>query len=89
MKKETTNIIKNLNESVENNSLEDINAYKDELRESLVELKNAWTRVSMVFGNIYHDCNDYIQDNYPFEQSFDDIGMYEWIDSTLENIENK
>lgn len=61
--------------------------YEKELKSSLLDLREAWIRCLYIFGNIYHDCNDYITNNYPFDKSFDEIEVITWIDSTLENIE--
>ena len=61
--------------------------YKKELKSSLLDLRQAWIRCLYIFGNIYHDCNDYVTTNYPFDKSFDEISVTEWIDSAIENIE--
>lgn len=61
--------------------------YEQELKASMLDLRNAWIRCSYIFGNIYYDCNDYITDNYPFDKSFDDIDTINWIDKVIDNIE--
>lgn len=61
--------------------------YEQELKESMLDLRDAWIRCCFIFGNIYYDCNDYITDDYPFDKSFDEIATIEWIDNVLDNIE--
>lgn len=61
--------------------------YEKELNASMLDLRKAWIRCSLIFGNIYYDCNDYIVDDYPFDKSFDDMDVINWIDKVIENIE--
>lgn len=68
---------------------------KIELYCALLELKNAWMKVSDAMGNIYFDVNDYILgdekkgDAYPFHMSFDEMKVSDWIKGSLERILNE
>ncbi len=62
---------------------------KENMIESLIKLQNAWSDVSECFNNNTIDCNDYICDGYPFEKSFDDINIFEWINNSIDNLQKQ
>lgn len=57
-----------------------------ELEESLIELGKAWKRCVSACSNIYIECNDFIQGDYPFNQSFDEIDFDTWIENSVESF---
>ncbi len=63
--------------------------YKKQMGERMNNLINAIEDLVDLFEEEDFECNDYIQDNYPFEKSFDEylIAVMDWRDSTLENLE--
>lgn len=63
--------------------------YERKLLESIKELKKAWINCLDVFDGGEYDCNEYIVEKYPFEESFDEIGVIDWCDSVIEKVENK
>ena len=60
---------------------------KIELQNALIQLRTAWINTLHAMSNIDIDCNDYIIDKYPFEESFDDIDVIDWIDESCEKLE--
>lgn len=56
---------------------------KEEMISALEKLKNAWETCNTVFSDTSLDINDYISEKYPFDVSFDEIRVLEWIDHSL------
>lgn len=67
----------------------DFEAYKSRMEYKLNKLQEAFYALIEEFQDEDFDCNDYICDDYPFEESFDEISISEWIESTCENLEHK
>lgn len=58
-----------------------------ELKNALIKLRKAWIETVSAMSNIDFDCNDYIIEDYPFEQSFDEIDVINWIDKSIKKID--
>lgn len=65
------------------------------MKEKMENLRKAWQDCWTAFDLDYaipkdvFDCNDYIVEHYPFTQSFDEININEWVDSTIELIDKE
>lgn len=65
---------------------------KDDFKKVLIEKMEAFKKAYEDLLEVFLDCefeaNDYIIENYPFEESFDEyyLKISEWIDSTKEAI---
>lgn len=58
------------------------------------KLKNCMTAFKMAYENLadamsteHIDVNDFICDDYPFSQSFDELNISQWVDETIEQID--
>lgn len=68
--------------------MNNIDIAKKEVENALKDLQKSWIKCLIAFNNIYIDINDYIDEYYPFDKSFDDIEVLEWIENSLENLKN-
>lgn len=57
-----------------------------EMKKALEDLRKSWIDCIYAFTSYGVDCNDYISEEYPFTQSFEEINTIDWIDLSLENI---
>lgn len=62
-------------------------SYKIELLNKLNCFKEAYENLKSFFDNDDFDCNNYICDNYPFDKSFDELNISDWINSVEKNLE--
>ena len=60
--------------------------YKKKLIASLNEFRISFENLKEVFDLDDFDCNNYICDNYPFDKSFSELNISDWIDSIIENL---
>lgn len=66
---------------------EKFNNYKAKLLAKLLQLKNAHDELKAFFDEEEDfDCNDFICDDYPFEKSFDEINIDDWIYAIASNL---
>ena len=61
----------------------------NDLKRALRALGIAWKDTNEAWSNIYLESDDCLWDDYPFEQSFDEIMFEEWIDSCLNNLKKE
>ena len=63
--------------------------YKKQMEERMNNLINAIEDLEDLFEEEGFECNDYIQDDYPFEKSFDEylIAISDWKNSIEEKLE--
>ena len=65
-----------------------------EMKAALTHLKQSWFECANAFSNAYIDCNNYILGNdgfadYPFQKSFDDINVPDWVDGVIKKIDEE
>lgn len=83
-----------MTEKININRTEDIKVElaKAGMKMALKRLRDAWSLCVESFSDANIDCNDYILgdkecgDEYPFQQSFDEINVIGWIDGCLERM---
>lgn len=63
--------------------------YKQKMTSALIDFQNAYNKLVELFNDCDNDCNNYICDNYPFEKSFDEIPVDDWVNSTIDNLDKK
>lgn len=56
------------------------------LIDTLINLKKAWRDVAIAFDVNSIDINDYICEKYPFEKSFDEIEVGDWVNECVESL---
>lgn len=56
-----------------------------EMKKALTELKTSWGYCLEAFEKC-DEVNDYIVDKYPFDKSFDEINVIDWVDGCLDRI---
>jgi hypothetical protein len=63
--------------------------YLKRLKVKLIDFKNAYDDINELWHDDHNhdiDLNDLLTDEYPFENSFDEVNIGEWIDKSIENI---
>lgn len=62
----------------------------DELRRYMIDFKNSYNKLTEYWSNLQGSSEvDYIlSDEYPFDSSFDEVGIPEWIDDGLNKLDN-
>lgn len=60
--------------------------YKMQLLAKINSFKEAYNDLKTLFESDADDCNKYICDNYPFDKSFDELNISDWINSIEENL---
>jgi hypothetical protein len=68
-------------------SKQEIFENKVKMIESLKALKSSWLQCETAFSNTCIDCNEYITDSFPFDKSFNDINVYEWVNNSIDKLE--
>lgn len=58
------------------------------LKEKLLAFKRAWCELGEAMESPYVEVGDESCDCYPFDKSFDEIDVVEWIDKFVEKINN-
>jgi hypothetical protein len=54
---------------------------------ALSALKSAWFQCEKSFSDSNINCNDFIVENFPFQESFDDINVFEWVNSSIDKLQ--
>lgn len=68
----------------------DFENFKDKLMHKLENFQKAYNELSEFFEQEEKfDCNDFICDDYPFEKSFDEIQVSDWVYTVEEKLESK
>lgn len=65
--------------------------YKLKLQEAMLNFKKAYDDLVDLFYDCDNECNDYIVDEYPFEESFDEyqLKIGDWVEATLNKIKEE
>ena len=64
----------------------EFNEYKEKLSKALNKFLESYNELKELFEDDDNECNDYICDDYPFEKSFDEYGISDWVYATEENL---
>ncbi len=63
--------------------------YLKSLRAKLTDFKNAYDDINSIWYQEHNhniDINDLLTDEYPFDKSFDEINIANWVEKSIENI---
>lgn len=60
--------------------------YEETLMKRMYAFLKAYDDLVELFDGEEIDCNDYITDDYPFDKSFDEINVSDWVFTTEEKI---
>ena len=60
--------------------------YKEKLSKALNKFLESYNELKELFEDDDNDCNDYICNDYPFEKSFDEYAISDWVYATEENL---
>lgn len=56
------------------------------LHKNLLEFRKAAENISNLHSEGRIGINDYIEEKFPFDKSFNEINIYEWVDTSVSKI---
>lgn len=62
---------------------------KEKLIRALDDFEAAYVKLLSALQSADFDPNDYINEDYPFEASFEEIGISQWVNSSIQKLGGK
>ena len=63
--------------------------YKKALKSAMEDFRNSYRKIIDLCYDSNNNINDYIVEDYPFNLSFDELEIEQWVATTIEKINNE